>query len=71
MITYTKSCEFSFQVEAFIGSDSFGFYTQFKVNVQNECYSFDTTQAPVSYNHWDYLGSSLPFTYEIRSGATS
>ena len=42
--TFTKSCEYKFEVEAFVGEISFGYYTTFSLHVQSECLNVDFTK---------------------------
>lgn len=55
-IVYTSSCDFVFQVEAFVGSKSFGTYTSFTYTVRNECLGFATKTFT---NLWDFPKENL------------
>lgn len=37
---YTQSCTFTFEMEAFVGSKSYGTYSTFTFTVKNECLGF-------------------------------
>jgi hypothetical protein len=56
-ITYTQSCTFTFEVEAFIGMVSHGYYTSFNFTIYNECIGLNLNEQ-VPYMLWHYKSTN-------------
>jgi len=69
--TTNTSCDIVLDVNAYIGTVSFGSYSQFTFTIRNECFAIDSTQAIWTFStEASSFDKKFPLTYEIWHGAT-